>query len=132
MNSSTHSMLPSMTMLVRWSARILSALLLLFWSFFIIGHLTGDEGRSSRLLTPNDYISLMTMIISLIGLAVAWKWELTGAAMTLVAVLTGAFINWRVFVFPGTLVPIVACLYLLCWWMSRARNDQPREPTETG
>ncbi len=132
MNDSTHSMLPSITMFVRWGARILSALILLFWGFVILGHLMSDEGRSSRPLMTNDYISLTTMIISLVGLSVAWKWELTGAVVTLVSVLIGAFINWRVLVFPGTLIPIVACLYLLCWWMDRALNDQPREPTATG
>jgi hypothetical protein len=65
---------------LRWSARILSALILLFWSFFIVASLAGDEGRSSRPLMTSDYISLTAMVISLAGLGVAWKWERIGAA----------------------------------------------------
>jgi hypothetical protein len=123
MNYSTHAVLPSITRSVWWSARILSALILLFWGFLILGHLVGDEGRSSRPLTTNDYISLTTMIIALVGLAVAWKKELIGAVVTLIAMLIGAVINWRVLIFPGILVPITACLFLLSWWMNRSRNE---------
>jgi len=123
MNDIAHSASPTTTIGVRWSARILSALILLFWGFFIVAHLVGDEGRSSRPLTTNDYIGLAAMVISLAGLGVAWKWELIGAATTLIAVLIGALANWRVLAFPGTLIPLAASLFLLCRWMSRTRMD---------
>src|SRR5262245_29741815 len=109
---------PLATTVVRWGARILSILILLFWGFLMVGHLVGEEGRPSRPLTPSDFILLPAMMVSLIGLAVAWKWEVTGAAVTLLAVLIGAVVNWRVLVFPGTLIPIVACLFLWCRWMN--------------
>jgi hypothetical protein len=51
---------------------------------------------------------------------VAWKWELAGAALTLGAILVCALVNWRVVVFPGTLIPVTAGLYLACWWASKA------------
>jgi hypothetical protein len=72
------------------------------------------------------------MVISLVGLAVAWKWELTGATMTLVAVVIGAVINWRVLAFPITLIPLTACLFLLSWWMNRTRINEPDAPTAIG
>ena len=75
-------------------------------------------------------MSLTTLVISLVGLAVAWKWELAGATMTLVAVVIGAVINWRVLVFPGTLIPLAACLFLICWWMNRTRIDESEVPSE--
>ncbi len=110
---------PFITIAVRRSARIISALILLFWSFFIVAHLVGEEGRSSRPLMTSDYVSLTAMVISLAGLAVAWKWENIGAAITLGAVLVGAILNWRSLVFPGSLTPLAAFLFLICWWMSR-------------
>ena len=126
MSNVAHSVSPSITTVVRRGARILSALILLFWSFFIVAHLVGDEGRSSRPLMTRDYISLTTMVISLAGLGVAWKWELIGAALTLGAVLVGAVANWRTLVFPGALTPLAASLFLLCWCMSRTRMERQR------
>lgn len=104
---------------IRWSARLLSALILAFWGFLLIGHLLGDAGRASRPLTPTDYVILSAMVLSLIGLVVAWKWELTGGLITLGAVSVNALINWRVLIFPGTLIPIAAALFLLSWWLTR-------------
>ncbi len=123
MNDLAHSALPSITTATRWGARALSVLILLFWGYFIVAHLVGDAERSSRPLNVNDYVSLTALAISLAGLGVAWKWELIGAVMTLGAVLVGALVNWRVLVFPGTLIPLTACLYLLSWWISRTRVD---------
>src|SRR5262249_5111691 len=111
----------AVTTTARWGARILSALILLFWGFFIVASLVGDEGRSSRALTTRDYVSLTTMVISFAGLGVAWKWEGAGAAITLVAVSIGAGANWKSLLFPVTLVPITAGLFLLSWGLGRMR-----------
>ena len=119
MNDIAHSTLPPLNTALRWSARLLSALLLLFWGYFIVANLVGEAERASRPLNINDYFMLTTMMLSLVGLGVAWKWELTGGLLTLGAVLLGALVNWRVLVFPGTLIPLTACLFLLSWWTSR-------------
>jgi hypothetical protein len=99
---------------VRWIARILSALIILFWGVMIVGSF------SSRPLPMRDRMGLTLMFAWLLGLALAWKWELAGAALTLAAILIQAFfINWRVVVGFGMLPPITALLFLLCWWMGR-------------
>lgn len=113
MSKVEHSAPPSMASVIRWGARILSALILLFWGFFLVAHLAGDEGRSSRPLTTSDYISLTAMGISIAGLGVAWKWEIIGAAVTLGAVAIGAVANWKSLSFPISLIPVTACLFLL-------------------
>lgn len=110
---------------VRWGARILSVAILLFWGWFLIAHLFGEEGRPSRPPVWQDYVGLTALVVSLVGLAIAWKWELAGGVMTLVAVLTGAFVDWQVLTFPYTLIPIAGLLFLLCWWMSRAPRKEP-------
>jgi hypothetical protein len=112
---------PSMATALRWSARILSALILLLWSFFIVAHLAGDEGRSSRPLTTSDYTSLTVIAISLAGLGVAWKWERIGAVLTLSAVSIGAIANWKSLAFPISLIPLTAFLFLLSGWRGRRR-----------
>ncbi|MDX2033136.1 MAG: hypothetical protein SF339_20840 [Blastocatellia bacterium] len=121
MSNLAHSTALSFPLIIRWIARILSAMILLVWGFFIVAHLVGDEGRSSRPLVATDYVSLTTMGLSLVGLGMAWKWELRGAILTLVAVLIGAIANSRSLAFPITLIPLTAGLFLLSWWMGRTQ-----------
>lgn len=109
---------------VLWGARILSVPILLFWGWFLIAHLFGEEGRPSRPLVAKDYAILTGVVVSLVGLAVAWKWELPGAALTLAAVSAGAFVNWRLLTFPGTLIPVAAVMFLTYWWMSRPPRNE--------
>ena len=108
---------------VRWGARALSVLILLFWGFFLIAHLFGDEGGPSRPLVWGDYLALSALTASLAGLALALKWERAGAAVTLAAVAVCAAVNWKVLLFPGALIPFAAALHLLSWWARRASRQ---------
>ena len=101
--------------LVRWGARTLSGLIVLFFGFFLVAHLVGDQGQAPRPLVWGDYVILATLIVSLVGLLLAWKWEFAGAAIALIAILACAVVNWRILVSPGALIPIVSILYLLSW-----------------
>lgn len=104
---------------VRWTARVISALIVLFFGFFLIAHLIGDQGRPSRPMVWNDYVILTTLVVALVGLLVSWKREFTGAALTLIAIAVCAAMNWRVLV-PGAIIPITAVLFLISWWISRS------------
>ena len=67
------------------------------------------------------------MFAWLLGLALAWRWELAGAALTLAAVLVETlFINAKVVEGLGLLPPFTALLFLLCWWIGRQlHHDKP-------
>ncbi|MGA2243158.1 MAG: hypothetical protein ABSH11_14130 [Verrucomicrobiota bacterium] len=107
---------------IRWIARIFSVLIILFWGIFIVGSFVSSirGGHSSGPLSMHDRMGLTLMFAWLLGLALAWKWELAGAALTLAAILIEAFfINWKVVAGLGMLPPITALLFLLCWWMGR-------------
>jgi hypothetical protein len=106
--------------------------ILLVWGFFIVAHLIGDEGEPSRPLIVDDYILLAMMGVWLVGLVVAWKWELAGGTMTLVALAVAAFVNWRVLTFPGILVAVTAVLFLFSWWLHRMSTDVPAARTAHG
>ena len=99
--------------LVRWTARVVSTLIVLSFGFFLIAHLFGDQGRPSRPLNSNDYVILTTLVVSLVGLLLSWKLELTGAIITLIAIVVCASANWRILASPGALIPVTAMLYLL-------------------
>lgn len=108
-----------MTKITRWTARTISTLVLLFWGFIIVGHLTGDANQDARPLMTADYIILVSLSASLLGLLIAWRYEFAGAALTLVSISVCAFVNWRVMIFPGTLIPLAALLFLIAWWTSK-------------
>ena len=103
---------------VRWVARILSGVIVLFFAFFLFAHLVGEQGHASRPLVWSDYVILTTLVISLVGLLLAWKWEFAGAAIALIAILVCAVVNWRILTSPGALIPLSAVLYLLSWRLS--------------
>ena len=110
---------------VRWGARVLSVPILLLWGWFLIAHLVGEGGRPSRPLVAQDCIILTAVVASLVGLAVAWKWERLGGALTLAAVSACALLNWRVLVFPGTLILITGVMFIACGWLSGRRANRP-------
>ncbi len=110
----------SLPTILRWGARVLGGVIVLFWGFFLLAHLFGDAGSPSRPLVWTDYLSLGAIIVAVIGLAVAWKWELLGAVISLIAFGVVAAVNWRVAIFPGTLIPITALLFLASWWLHRS------------
>jgi hypothetical protein len=99
---------------LRWGARILSSVILLFWGWLLLAHVVGEEGGDSRPLVIGDYVVLTATVVSLVGLAVAWKWELVGGILTLAATLIAAFVNWRVLTFPCVLIAIAGLLFLIC------------------
>jgi hypothetical protein len=114
---------------VRWIARILSVLIILFWGFFIaaglVGTILGDPSSQPWHTLPiRDRIGFTLMLAWLLGLALAWKWELAGAALTLAAILIEAFfINWKVVAGLGMLPPITAVLFVFCWWLGRQSSQ---------
>ena len=114
----------------RWMARILSALIILFWGFFITaGIVASIQGHpNGSLHSMHDRLGFALMLAWLLGLALAWKWELAGATLTLATILTQAFfINGRVLEGLGMLPPITAILFLLCWWLARHRHQRDGE-----
>ncbi len=127
MDESSTSAVLTGTKLTRWAARILSTLILVFWGFFIVAHLFGDEGDASRPLSASDYAGLIAMGAWLVGLAVAWKWEFRGGLTTLFAFGIAAAANSNVLSFPFVIVPITAGLFLASWWMRRETRDRIAE-----
>ena len=108
---------PLLATTICWVARILGGVIVIFWGVFMVAHLVGDAGGSSRPMTWQDYAIVATLVSSLVGLGLAWKWEGIGAAIALVAVGVCAALNWRVLTFPGTLIPITALLFASTWWI---------------
>ena len=112
---------------VRWTARILSVPILFIGGFFIVAYAVGPE-RSLPTTLPEG-VAYVVMIVSLLALAVAWRWELGGSILALVAVAIGAAYNWRGLLSPAIIVPIDAVLFLLGWGLSQSQGHEHGEPS---
>jgi hypothetical protein len=109
---------------IRWIARILSVLIILFWGYMIAGHLIGTEAQASRPLVASDSAQVAMMLLWLVGLALAWRWELVGAVIALMGALIGALLNPKA-AGLGVVPAVPALLFLFCWWRSRVSRHTP-------
>jgi hypothetical protein len=109
---------------MRWFARIISLLFILVTLFFFSAEeLFRDHPRTA----PLPIAPLVLGAFLLVGLGLAWKWELLGALIALASFAGISVLNpdaltkrlWYIF-------PAIAILFLLCWWSSRT----PRRPKE--
>lgn len=102
----------------RWTLRVLSALFIAFFLFMFIGESLNSE--SSEPMTTNSIIQLSVFGISLIGLGLAWKWELTGGIIALAGFVGLAIINPSVLLARTLLLyPATAILFIVLWAISR-------------
>ncbi|HMO64939.1 MAG TPA: hypothetical protein PKE47_06910 [Verrucomicrobiota bacterium] len=110
---------------LRWTARSLSLLVLAFWGFFLAAHLLGDAGQSSRPLAVRDAAQIAAMLLGLAGLALAWRYELAGAVVTLASAAVAACLNPRAMTGLAALPLVAALLFLIAWRIGRAASPQP-------
>lgn len=62
---------------LRWSARVISAILLLFLGLSFAGSL----GREP--LQPGDAAKLIVLGVMMAGMILAWRWELLGGSLVI-------------------------------------------------
>lgn len=112
-------MKPLLIKLLSWVLRVLSGLIIVFFLFMFIGETFFGENPRKPLST-NDILQLSAMGLGLIGLGLAWKWELIGGIITLAAFVVLVFINPNV-IHPSLLfvVPITAILFIVLWSIKR-------------
>lgn len=107
---------------VRWIARVLSVMIILLFLFIFMGEsVFSGTPIWAKSISALTIVTLVLTAIQVSGLVVAWKWELAGGIMTLVATVPLG-INARAVLSPWGLVPFLAILFIVCWWFSRERT----------
>lgn len=111
--------------IIRWIARILGALILIFVLFFLLMDVFGSqESFGEGMISIYDYIAFICFPIStIIGLAIAFKWEGLGGLISTVGFLCLLFVRpdlsssllMMSLVIPGL-------LYIIHWIMTRKPN----------
>ena len=107
-----------------WIVRILSGLIIAFSIYMFLGQTFGGKPRAE----PMDVSSIIGLFfggLGLIGLGLAWKWELAGGIISLVAfIVIGAmeptlFITPLVYIYPGT-----AVLFIVLWAKNKKTSER--------
>ena len=70
-----------------WSTRVLTVLIIVFSVFMYMGYRVFPEPEEINPLSTNEIIGFYIVGIGFIGLLFAWKWEITGALISLIAYL---------------------------------------------
>lgn len=108
--------------ILRWTLRILSGILIVFFLFMFIGETFFQGGSfNPKSMSADAILKVSLMLVSLIGLLLAWKWELTGAIVALAAyaalliVIDTEPVNFFVLL----IYPIIPILFIALWATSR-------------
>lgn len=102
---------------IRIVARVISAIIVVFALVMFIGEsLEGAKKASPEPTTTYTIIQLALFGIGLFGLALAWKWELIGGIISLLAFITIFIVNpaallWPMFIFPGNAILFIYVAY---------------------
>lgn len=118
---------PKSLNILRWIARIWAALMAGSVLFIFIAHIVGDGIGSLSGFTARDALMMPSMLITIIGLVVAWKWERVGGWMTVGGMLAFYLFD---FLFTGTfpqggsflLIAFPGLLFLLLTYLGKSQE----------
>lgn len=111
---------------IRLMARVFSFLIIVLTILIVVGHIFDDEPVVED-YPPVENLMPVILGLSVVGLAIAWRWEGLGGAISIGFFLAHLGVFWvvRGEFFPlGVLavflpLPITATMFLWCWWRSR-------------
>jgi hypothetical protein len=106
-----------------WTTRVLSGLIIAFSIFMFIGYRFFPGSREPATLSTSDIIGFSIVGIGFIALIVAWKWELIGGIISLIAFLGSAIIFPLILIpSPMYIWPATAVLFIVLWKKSRTSS----------
>jgi hypothetical protein len=116
---------------LRWIARIWSIVIILFTLIMLIGYAvnwvqTGTaDPYAIEDYPPIENLIPLTLVLSVLGLGIAWRWEGLGGAINIGFFLANLAIGlWIISPRPypyiiAIALPTPGILFLVCWWISR-------------
>jgi hypothetical protein len=112
---------------IRRVARALSILVIAFTLVMAVGHLFESDPYTVEDYPPIENVLPVMLFFSVVGLAIAWRWEGIGGAINVGLWLATMGLDW---IIRGEPIPIMAVpllfvaivpgiLFLVCWWRGR-------------
>ncbi len=106
-------------------ARILSIIIIVFSVFMFMGYRVFPDPDEIKPLSTNAIMGFYIVGIGFTGLLIAWKWELTGAVISLIA-YAGLVVIFPMVLMPSPMYvwPITAALFIVIWKRKRNNNRE--------
>lgn len=112
------------TKTLRIIARVLSALFVGFALIMFIGETM--EGAKKAIPEPMSFYSVVQLTlfgIGLLGLALAWKWEMAGGIISLLAFIILFIVNPSALLLPMFIFPANAILFIVVAYRSKKSKE---------
>jgi hypothetical protein len=102
----------SVFIVLRWITRVVGTALVLFMMFMLLSYTFGPEKSM-----PGKSMFVILALFAL-GVGLAWKWEALGGLIILAGSMLFFVLNPHVIwpVGPYHLAPVIAILFLMCWF----------------
>jgi len=110
--------------IIRWIARIWGTSILAFVLFFLFANIFGTEGGGNG-FNNNSISFIFFPISSIIGLAIALKWEGLGGLIATVGIIVFFILRSDLISDPFFICGIAppGVLYLVYWYLSKGQKD---------
>lgn len=127
----TTSSLTKSVLVLRWVARILGTILVLFvLSQFIPAFIR--KGGHINVSHPGHYVMMASFGLAQVGILMAWRWEGIGGFLAVFGVIVSILLNIFWVQGPRMVQTIVAFMFWLipsfffiyCWWKTRGESQQ--------
>lgn len=114
--------------ILRWIARIPGALMGLLFVFMVVGEtISPPPNHPNETLTGDTVMQLSFTFIGILGLLLAWRWEMAGGILALVAFAALGAVNPHTVPWPLLAFIIPAVIFIFTAWLSR-RHRGPSVP----
>jgi hypothetical protein len=116
---------------LRLVARIWSVIIIGITLVMAVAHIVVPEPVAED-YPPIENILPVIMVLSVLGLALAWRWEAVGGAINVGLFVADLGLYWiiRGKPFPLRAMPVFSAvvvpglLFLVCWWRTRSQDTE--------
>jgi len=108
------------TRIIRWIARISGSVYVLFLVMMFIGE-TLDSSGPLLPLPAKHVIGLLLMLVLIVGLVLAWRWELAGGLISVFSMLAFMLVMGEM-AFGMLVLAIPGVLFILTYFLAKAEK----------
>jgi len=103
---------------VRWTARISGSLLLAFGLFFLLANIFGQDELGDGIRDSKEMVIFLLFPMStILGLALAWKWEGLGGIITTAGMIWFFILRPELISNFYMVIPIIPGLLFIAYWL---------------